>query len=473
MVTPRADTGARNRRRLGVVLALVIVVVLVFLVLRDNGLLPFAAEPAGRPAEPETDTALHLDGSGTIGSELAPDLAEAFLQGRGATGVRRESAGDLVTVTGTLPGAAQPIRLEINSTGSSTAFSGLLDGRTDVGMASRRITPAEQQDLAARGDLTSRESEHILALDAVTVIVNAGRDVTRLSVDQLRGIYTCAITDWSQIGSAAGTGPIRVLAFEDGSGTLDTFRERVLGDERLCPDIERIRGVEELSRAVAADRAAVGFVGLPFVGTNTAVALFDGTSVPTEPTRLTVSTESYLLTRRLYLYLPTLPVADPLARDFVEFALSEPGQRIVDTAGFVSPLFPPTPPAPPPCTAAVPEYCAFITGAERIPFDVRFSTGTDEVDNRAFRNLALFAESLAAPENRDRTVLLVGFADNAGTDDANLALSTARAAAVMRELGSDGVQAVTTGGFGEALPVDTNDTPEGREQNRRVEVWLR
>lgn len=108
-----------------------------------------------------------------------------------------------------------------------------------------------------------------------------------------------------------------------------------------------------------------------------------------------------------------------------------------------------------------------------MPFDVRFDSGTDRVDNRAFRNLDLLAASLAGPGAAERTVLLVGFADNAGAEADNLALSEQRAAAVQAHLAERGVRSALPSGFGEALPVDTNDTAEGREQNRRVEVWLR
>jgi phosphate transport system substrate-binding protein len=464
MTTPGSSAGTRNRR-LGIVLALLLAAALGLLVWWTIG------RPSP-PPPPPPGTVVRLLGSGTIGEELVPDLAEAFLQARGATGVTRQSANRLVTIEGTLPGRPAPTRFEITAAGAATAFSGLRDGTVDIGMASRRITPAERAELAGRGDLTARESEHILALDAVAVIVNRDRNLAELSLEQLRDVYTCTITDWSGLGQPAG--PIRVLSFAEGSGTLDTFRETVLGGQQLCPAVQRVDRVEELSRTVAGDRAAIGFVGLPFVGNNRALALSSGASTPLPPSQLSVATESYVLTRRLYLYLPGTPPPDPLARDFVEnFALGEAGQRIVDATGFVSPLFPP-PHTVTPCTADLPAYCALVDRAERISFDVRFSPGTDQVDNRAFRNLDLLAQLLSAPENRARRLLLIGFADNAGTDQANQVLSESRAAQVARELTARGVTVdIQTAGFGEALPVDTNDTPEGREQNRRVEVWLR
>jgi outer membrane protein OmpA-like peptidoglycan-associated protein len=65
-----------------------------------------------------------------------------------------------------------------------------------------------------------------------------------------------------------------------------------------------------------------------------------------------------------------------------------------------------------------------------------------------------------------------GYTDNAGDDAANLALSTDRARAVMGELINMGVAAnrLEAEGYGEAHPVASNDTEEGRQQNRRVSV---
>lgn len=457
-------------RLVGALLAVALVVALVALVLFAGADDPDGPGGAGgAPAEPGV---LRLQGSNTIGADLAPALAEAFLTARGAPDVRRESAGDLETVSGTLPGDAAPTRIEIRAEGTETAFDGLASGAADVGMASRRITADEAAGLGALGDLTARAAEHVLALDAVAVIVRPESGVSALSVEQLRGVYTCAVTDWAQLGGIPG--PIRVLARDDNSGTFESFRDGVLAGQPLCPDAERFADSNGLARAVSGDPRAIGFVGLPFAAGNRVLEIYDGASTPTAPDALSVSTESYLLTRRLYLYLPTLPAVNPLARDFVEaFGLSEAGQRVVEGEGFVSPLFPPPVPAPAPCTDAPAEYCAAVGGAERVPFDVRFDSGTDRLDNRAFRNLDLFAASLAGAQGAGRQVLLIGFADNAGTDGANLALSRQRSAAVQAYLARRGLAATLTLGFGEALPVDTNDTAEGREQNRRVEVWLR
>lgn len=68
-----------------------------------------------------------------------------------------------------------------------------------------------------------------------------------------------------------------------------------------------------------------------------------------------------------------------------------------------------------------------------------------------------------------------GHTDNVGSDDYNLKLSQARAKAVMDWLVKNGIPAerLTSKGYGRGKPVATNDTPEGRAKNRRVELSCR
>jgi len=88
-------------------------------------------------------------------------------------------------------------------------------------------------------------------------------------------------------------------------------------------------------------------------------------------------------------------------------------------------------------------------------------------------DLAALAAFLAqTPETR---VALVGHTDNVGALDANIALSQARAEAVRDRLVADhgvGEGRIEARGVGYLAPVAANDTPEGRETNRRVEVVL-
>jgi OOP family OmpA-OmpF porin len=69
---------------------------------------------------------------------------------------------------------------------------------------------------------------------------------------------------------------------------------------------------------------------------------------------------------------------------------------------------------------------------------------------------------------------VAGYTDNVGTDDANMKLSQQRAESVRNYLVSKGVSAdkVQAKGYGSSTPIASNDTPEGKQQNRRTEIHI-
>ena len=87
--------------------------------------------------------------------------------------------------------------------------------------------------------------------------------------------------------------------------------------------------------------------------------------------------------------------------------------------------------------------------------------------------LELFAEYLL--RNEAIGVHIKGHTDNRGQQAENQSLSEKRAAAVANALTAYGVPAdrVTSAGFGQSLPIASNDTEEGRSKNRRTEFEIR
>lgn len=415
---------------------------------------------------------LRLHGSNTIGRDLAPALVEKLLIREGATDIRRVQGGeDEVTVEGRLPGESDPIVIEITAHGSGTAFEDLATGTADVGMSSRRIKPEEKVRLAALGDLTSAAAEHVLGLDGVAVVVSRTNPLESLTLDQIRDLFVGRVADWGTHGGPAG--PVQVYARDDRSGTFDTFKSLVLRDAPLASNAKRFEDSRKLSSEVAADPRGIGFVGLAYVGDAKALKVSEAGSVAYRPTVFTVRTEDYRLSRRLYLYVsPASP--NPWVGKFVQFALSDEGQAVVDAVGFVGQsLNRPVAETAPALPREVPaEYERLTRGATRLPLVFRFESGSDRLDNKSLRDVGRLLESLSQPANRGRRVLLFGFADALGSPDTNRRLSVGRAAAVAGELRSEGVDPETATGFGSALPVASNETEEGKARNRRVEVWL-
>jgi outer membrane protein OmpA-like peptidoglycan-associated protein len=104
--------------------------------------------------------------------------------------------------------------------------------------------------------------------------------------------------------------------------------------------------------------------------------------------------------------------------------------------------------------------------------DVLFDFGKAELKPGARVNLDRLAQFLR--ENPDREILIEGHTDSVGSDSANLVLSQRRAAAVESYLVGSGVRStrILAQGLGKEFPLVSNDTPEGRQQNRRVEVVI-
>ncbi len=102
--------------------------------------------------------------------------------------------------------------------------------------------------------------------------------------------------------------------------------------------------------------------------------------------------------------------------------------------------------------------------------DVLFDTGQATLKPGA--SLAINRLATYLSSNPQTKVLIEGHTDSRGSDAYNDALSERRARAVSTELESRGISAdqIQTAGRGKAYPVASNDTPEGRQQNRRVEI---
>ncbi len=102
---------------------------------------------------------------------------------------------------------------------------------------------------------------------------------------------------------------------------------------------------------------------------------------------------------------------------------------------------------------------------------IYFASGSDQIRPESTPTLVEIAEMLK--DHADLDILIEGHTDNVGTPASNLALSDRRAAAVRKILIDtykiDGNR-LTTIGFGDTVPAKPNTTPEGRQQNRRVEL---
>lgn len=114
------------------------------------------------------------------------------------------------------------------------------------------------------------------------------------------------------------------------------------------------------------------------------------------------------------------------------------------------------------------EGIKLVLGENSVRFDTNKSTLTSTAKANLDKLVAVF------DQYPDTNIQIYGYTDSTGTPEYNLTLSGQRAASVKSYLAGKGISSsrFTTTGLGIADPVATNDTAEGRSQNRRVEFAI-
>lgn len=419
--------------------------------------------PAGYAEEME------IHGSNTIGARLAPMLVEGFLRSRGNDPVQHLSNDkpNEKLLIGSLGNT--PLQVLVAAHGSSTGFKALAAKNADIWASSRSVKPAEVQLMAGRANLRDPRSEHVVAIDGLAVLVHPANRVNQLSIDSLARIFSGEIKNWSVVGGA--NLPINLYARDDRSGTWDTFKSLVLGKHYpLHASSRRYESNDRLSDDVSSDPGGIGFSGLASVRKSKVLAISDGDAPALKPSRLTVASEDYPLSRRLFMYTPG-DATTAVAKDFVEFVLNAEGQTIVAESGFVSQ----NPMAVKPDLAdnTPPTFKLLTQNYKRLTVNFRFSEGRTKLDNKAQRDLRRVAGYLNREKRSADDLMLIGFADQQTNELRAQMISELRALSVRKALSDFSVHDVRYTGYGQYMPVGMAGGTSGQRRNGRVEVWVR
>ena len=262
----------------------------------------FAIASIALCAAAQAQTKLVIKGSDTLGAKMVPQLAEAY-----------KAAGNNVS-------------FEIAAEGSSTCFTSLLDGTADFGMSSRGIKSSEKDKFSSAG---KECIEHVAGVDMIAVIVNEANSVKELSKDQVAGIFTGTITDWSEVGGKAGT--INVYTRNTSSGTYKTFQKLAMNKEDYGADTQKMAGNEQIASETAKDSNGIGYVGLAYAEKEGVSAVAVDGVLPTPE-----KADDYALSRNLYYYTVGEPTGE--AAKFITWTkTSEEAAAIIEQVGFIAP----------------------------------------------------------------------------------------------------------------------------------------
>lgn len=224
--------------------------------------------------------------------------------------------------------------VSVTGGGSGTGIAALLNGTTDICMASREIKSREIK-LAEQKNI--KPHEIVVARDGIAVVVNPNNPLDKLTVEQIGKIYTGAYTNWKKLGGPDAD--IIVFSRESSSGTYVFFQEHVLKEQDYTVSARLMPATSSIIRAVASDNWAIGYVGLGYAAEAKdqvkVLAVADNPGSPyIMPSDKTVASGDYSIARPLYLYTNGAPTG--MISEFVEFCLGTTGQRIVRETGYVA-----------------------------------------------------------------------------------------------------------------------------------------
>ena len=279
--------------------------------------------PAPAAAAPATTVLFRMAGSNVVGSVLARRLSAGYLALIGDASITSSfnNADGLLEIAGLQAGQREAVGLTLGP--ASLGFNGLLRGTADFAMAATRISPADAERLASLGDMTSPANEHVIGIQGVTAVVSPANPVASLTVAQLRGILLGQIKDWSELGETPG--PIHPYVIEARGTAVDVPQDVLLGRDPLAPTTKALPNEQAVIGAVAMDRGGVGFVTYGSSEPARVLPVSDGNGNAIAPTPITISTESYPLTRRLYLYTASKP-GNAFVGRFLDYVYSPAGR---------------------------------------------------------------------------------------------------------------------------------------------------
>jgi len=220
--------------------------------------------------------------------------------------------------------------------GSGTGLSSLISGTCDIAMSSRNI---KEKEIALAQKKGINPNEIKVALDGLAVVVNPKNPVSKLTLDQLAGIFTGKITNWKEVGGMDLK--IVLLSREVNSGTHVYFKEHVLRNNdpnnkaEFAPSALMLSSSQAIADEAAANSSAIGYYGMGYISPKQK-AIFvakDAKSEYEEPVINNVINGKYPISRPLYVYTNGVP--EGAVKKFVDFALSKEGQEIVLKTDFV------------------------------------------------------------------------------------------------------------------------------------------
>ncbi|SFR31560.1 PBP superfamily domain-containing protein [Yoonia tamlensis] len=388
---------------------------------------------------------------------------------------------------------AEVASVSMQSMNTVDAIKALVAGESQFAVTRGRATPADVTVALGRQvtDISEVLTEEIIGLDAISFVVSEDNGIDVIDFQSIQKIINGEITHWSQLGGSSQPITLHTLASNDALGAQLNARGftgiNAMGNGTIHAS------VDALNAAVAADPTGFGILYRSQAEGVKALNLATACNIFVDNSDFAIQTEEHPLTLRWYHYALASGTASEFARNVGQYIPTDAGQASIASRGLVTQQLQIVPmqdqgarllstvltgDTDRASNNVMRGYFNQAANARRISTSLRFLSGNATLDSKAESDISRISEIVRSNEYEGYEVLVFGFSDSYGSLDANLALSERRADAVKDVLLLDNPgyldsAAVRSYGIGPIAPVGCNETDEGREQNRRVEIWIR
>ncbi len=217
------------------------------------------------------------------------------------------------------------VSVYVEGGGTVTGIKTLAEGEIDICTASR---PLEGEDIKLFAEkFRSIGVSTLIAKDALSIYVNLKNPVNNIDVEQLKSIFICDINSWVEFGWV--NEKIVLVGRNTNSGTYLYFKEHVLEGSNYCGDLKVEPTTESLVKFVSENQYAIGYGGIGYVTDSVKTLKINGFNASKE----NVINDKYPISRYLHFY--TIRPPEGKIKDFIDWVISDEGQKYVSKAGYI------------------------------------------------------------------------------------------------------------------------------------------
>jgi phosphate transport system substrate-binding protein len=233
---------------------------------------------------------------------------------------------------------APDVAVEVSGGGTGVGIAALEKGTIDIANASRDMKPEEFE--IAKRNTGKAPKQFVVGYDALAIYVHKSNPLNEITLEQIAQVYAegGTITKWSDLGveiPGASNQDIVRVSRQSSSGTYEFLREHVLNKKDFKLGSRDMNGSKEVVELVASTPTAIGYSGMGYATPGVKMLKVKKTAdAPgVEPGVASTLDKSYPIARALEVY--TLGEPQGAVKNYIDWMLSEAGQKVVEACGYV------------------------------------------------------------------------------------------------------------------------------------------